>query len=122
MPEPSYEDVCSDTTGHAEAVRIEYDPSRVSYRELVKIFFTLHDPTQENRQGPDIGSQYRSVIFYHDEEQKREAAAVLEELEKSGRFSSGIMTALVPATEFWPAEEYHQSYYLKIGRRYGNIL
>ena len=122
MPEPSYQDVCSDQTGHAEAVQIGYDPEQVSYRQLLDIFFSLHDPTELNRQGPDIGTQYRSVIFYHTEEQKQTAEAVIDELNKSGKFSSQIVTALIPASTFWPAEEYHQSYYLKMGRRYGELL
>lgn len=119
-PSPSYQDVCSDLTGHVEAVQIEYDPVQVSYPKILDVFFSIHDPTQKNRQGPDIGSQYRSVIFYHTEEQRNYALKKIEELEQSGTFCSPIMTILLPATEFWPAEEYHQSYYLKIGRRYGN--
>lgn len=122
MPEPSYQDVCSDQTGHAEAVQIGYDPERVSYRQLLEIFFSLHNPTELNRQGPDIGTQYRSAIFYHTEEQKQTAEAIMDELNKSGKFSSRIVTALIPVSTFWPAEEYHQSYYLKIGRRYGELL
>lgn len=122
QPEPTYQDVCSDTTGHAEAVRVVYDPELISYRELLDVFFSNHDPTQLNRQGPDDGSQYRSAIFYHSEEQRCIAERVIDELNKSGKYHRPIVTELVQAQQFWPAEEYHQSYYLKMGRRYGGIL
>ena len=122
MPEPGYQEVCTGNTGHAEAVQIEYNPDQVSYRFLLDLFFSLHDPTEYNRQGPDIGTQYRSAIFYHTEEQKQTALMVIEELELSGKFRERIVTELVPATRFWAAEESHQSYYLKIGRRYGGIM
>jgi peptide-methionine (S)-S-oxide reductase len=120
-PDPTYQDVCSDQTGHAEAVQIEYNPDQVSYQQLLEVFFSLHDPTELNRQGPDIGSQYRSVIFYHSEEQKQTAIEFIDTLEKSGRFNLRIVTTLEPAGTFWPAEEYHQSYYVKMGRRYGGL-
>lgn len=119
MPDPTYQDVCAGRTGHAEAVQIEFNPDQVSYRKLLEVFFSLHDPTQLNRQGPDIGTQYRSAIFYHDEEQHRVARELIAELESEGRYPSPVVTQIVSAQEFWPAEEYHQSYFLKIGRRYG---
>lgn len=119
MPDPTYQDVCSGRTGHAEAVQIEFDPDQVSYRKLLEVFFSLHDPTQLNRQGPDTGTQYRSAIFYHDEQQHRIAREIIAELESEGRYPSPVVTQIVSAQEFWPAEEYHQSYFLKIGRRYG---
>jgi peptide methionine sulfoxide reductase msrA/msrB len=114
---PTYNQVCSDKTGHAEALRIVYDPSMVSYEELIEVFFGLHDPTQLNRQGPDIGTQYRSVIFYHNDEQKKAAQEMIARLEKSGRYSKPIVTEVVPAPEFYEAEEYHQQYYEKIKKR-----
>ena len=119
MPDPTYQDVCSGRTGHAEAVQIEFDPDQISYRKLLEVFFSHHDPTQLNRQGPDTGTQYRSAIFYHDEEQNRIAREMIDELESEGRYSSPVVTQIISAQEFWPAEEYHQSYFLKIGRRYG---
>ncbi|HOJ97502.1 MAG TPA: peptide-methionine (S)-S-oxide reductase MsrA [Methanospirillum sp.] len=117
--DPTYQDVCSDTTGHAETVAIEYDEAVLSYRRLLEVFFSLHNPTEINRQGPDIGSQYRSVIFYTTQEQKDEAERFIRELNDSGRYAATIATEIVPASPFWPAEEYHQSYYLKMGQRYG---
>ena len=110
---PSYEDVCSDETGHAEAVQVEYDPKQVTYEQLLDIFWSLHDPTQLNRQGPDIGSQYRSAIFYCNEEQKRAAIKSKEKLEKSGKRKKPVVTEIVPASTFYRAEEYHQKYWLK---------
>lgn len=112
---PTYEDVCSDKTGHAEVVQIEYDPEVISYQGLLDIFWDIHDPTTVNRQGPDIGSQYRSVIFYHNAEQEKLAHASKEALEKSGKFKSPVVTEIVPAKEFYKAEEYHQRYYEKRG-------
>ncbi|MCC6933288.1 MAG: bifunctional methionine sulfoxide reductase B/A protein [Deltaproteobacteria bacterium] len=112
---PAYEDVCSDTTGHAEAVRIEYDPSKISFEQLLKEFFALHDPTTLNRQGHDVGSQYRSIIFYADDEQKQQAAEFKKSLEKSGKFRSAIVTEIVPSATFYPAEDYHQKYIEKHG-------
>lgn len=119
--EPTYHDVCSDTTGHAEAVQIEYDPDLISYHNLLEIFFSLHNPTEFDRQGPDIGSQYRSVIFFHSEEQQKIATEFITAQTSSGRFEKPIATRIEPATTFWPAEDYHQSYYLKMGRRYGGL-
>jgi peptide-methionine (S)-S-oxide reductase len=113
LESPRYEDVCSDTTGHAEAVEIEFDPSQVSYEKLLDLFFHLHDPTQVNRQGPDSGSQYRSAIFYHDAEQQAAARAAVQGYQ--GRFRKKIATQIVPAARFWPAEEYHQKYFDKRG-------
>jgi peptide-methionine (S)-S-oxide reductase len=112
---PTYEDVCTDKTGHAEAVRIKYDPKEVSYRELLKVFFENHDPTTPNRQGPDVGSQYRSAIFYHTLEQKEAAEKYRADLDKSGRFQNKIVTEIVPAGSFYRAEEYHQQYFAKHG-------
>ena len=117
-PNPSYEQVCSGATGHAEVVQVTFDPSRISFRELLEVFFTIHDPTTLNRQGGDVGTQYRSAIFYHDEEQRRLAVASLEALAGSGRFDLPIATEIVPASTFYPAEEYHQNYYRKNPLRY----
>ncbi len=110
---PTYRDVCTDATGHAESVRVTYDPAQISYEELVRKFFGFHDPTQLNRQGPDVGTQYRSVIFYHSQLQKKTAEKVKAEFEKSGTFKKRIVTEIVPAGEFFEAEEYHQKYYEK---------
>jgi peptide-methionine (S)-S-oxide reductase len=111
MPSPSYKQVCSGTTGHAEVVQIDYDPAVVSYRELLKIFFTIHDPTTLNRQGADIGTQYRSAIFYHDEAQKRAAQEIIAELESEGVFANPIVTEVTALDTFYAAEDYHQDYY-----------
>lgn len=113
--EPTYEDVCSGKTGHAEAVEVVYDSSQISYQELLKVFWENHDPTTLNRQGPDVGTQYRSVIFYHTPEQKAAASASKEELQKSGVFKRPVVTEIIPATEFYRAEEYHQQYLEKRG-------
>ena len=113
LENPTYEDVCSDRTGHAEVVQVEFDPDEVSYEELVERFFELHDPTQLNRQGPDVGSQYRSVVFYHDPEQQKAAEAVREQAQT--RFSRPVVTQVEPASSFWPAEDYHQQYLVKRG-------
>lgn len=112
---PTYRDVCTGRTGHAEAVEVEYDPSRVSYEELLNLFWENHDPTTLNRQGPDIGSQYRSAIFFHTPEQETEARASRERLERSGRHRRPIVTEITPASEFYKAEEYHQQYFEKQG-------
>jgi peptide methionine sulfoxide reductase msrA/msrB len=112
---PSYEDVCTDRTGHAEAVQVTYDPAKLSYADLVRHFFSIHDPTQVNRQGPDRGSQYRSAIFYHDEDQRAEARKVMDELKSSGKYKKRLATELVRASAFYKAEEYHQKYYEKHG-------
>jgi peptide-methionine (S)-S-oxide reductase len=116
LPNPTYEDVCTDRTGHAEAVEVEFDPAEVSYRDLLKVFWEMHDPTTLNRQGPDAGSQYRSAIFFHAPEQEAVARASKEELERSGRHRRPIVTEILPAAEFWPAEEYHQCYLAKRGQ------
>lgn len=113
LPQPTYKDVCTDRTGHAEVVQVQYDPSKVTYEQLLDVFFELHDPTTLNRQGPDVGNQYRSAIFYHSEAQKAQAEAVKAQLEKSKRYSRPIVTQIVPASSFWKAEEYHQQYYEK---------
>jgi peptide-methionine (S)-S-oxide reductase len=112
---PSYEDVCSGRTGHAEAVEVEFDPTKVSYDDLLKIFWTSHDPTTPNRQGPDVGTQYRSAIFFHDAAQEAAARASKEALEKSGKLKRPIVTEIVAAGPFYRAEEYHQKYFAKHG-------
>ena len=113
---PTYQDVCTDKTGHAEVVEVEFDPSRISYDQLLNLFWSNHNPTTLNRQGPDIGTQYRSVIFYHSAEQQAEAQASKEALQNSGRFNRPIVTQIEPAPKFWPAEDYHQRYLQKRGR------
>ncbi len=113
---PTYEDVCSDETGHAEVVEVDYDPAEVSFEALLDVFWRNHDPTTRNRQGPDMGSQYRSVVFHHSPAQKAAAEAKLAELDKSGRFSRPIVTLIEPAPAFYRAEEYHQQYLAKHGR------
>lgn len=110
---PSYRDVCSDTTGHAEAVRVTYDPDRVSYDELLSVFWQLHDPTTSNRQGPDVGSQYRSAIFVHDADQREHAKASLQR--EQHNYAVPIVTEIVDAPAFYPAEDYHQRYFEKHG-------
>ena len=112
-PHPTYEQVCSHSTGHAESVQVEYDPKKTSYDKLLARFFELHDPTQVDRQGPDVGNNYRSAIFFSDEKQKKEARAVMEKLASSKRYPRPIATSLEPLSVFWPAEDYHQKYYLK---------
>lgn len=108
---PSYEAVCSGATGHAEAVQITFDPKVISYRTLLELFFAFHDPTTLNRQGPDLGSQYRSAIYTHDEEQRRTAESLVRELTEGQVFGAPVITEIVPAPEFYPAEAYHQEYY-----------
>ena len=115
MPNPTYEDVCSDRTGHAEVVQVTFDPARVTYDTLLDVFFTSHDPTQLNRQGPDVGRQYRSAIFYHSEEQREAAEAAKRKWEASGRWKRPVVTEISPAGPFWKAEEYHQRYLEKRG-------
>ncbi|MBW3576497.1 MAG: peptide-methionine (S)-S-oxide reductase MsrA [Actinobacteria bacterium] len=110
VQDPAYEQVCTDRTGHAEAVHVEYDPERVSYDDLLDVFWDNHDPTQLDRQGPDVGSQYRSVIFTHSEEQAATAKASREARDRSGRYRRPIVTAIEPAAVFWRAEGYHQRY------------
>ena len=111
---PTYEQVCSHTTGHAEATKVNYDPKKVSYETLLKHFFRIHDPTQLNRQGPDVGDQYRSAIFYLSDEQKQQAQKLIDELNES-KFDGKIVTTLEPAGKFWPAEQYHQKYTERTG-------
>ncbi|MCL5671834.1 MAG: peptide-methionine (S)-S-oxide reductase MsrA [Acidobacteria bacterium] len=115
LKDPTYKDVCTDKTGHAEVVQIDFDPSVVSYNDLLRIFWETHNPTTPNRQGPDEGTQYRSVIFFHTPEQEAAARASMEELEKAKVFMRPIVTQIVPAQDFWPAEEYHQKYLEKRG-------
>lgn len=107
---PTYEQVCTDKTGHAEAVQVEYDPNKISYEQLLDVFWQSHDPTTKNRQGPDVGSQYRSAIFFHDEEQENLAKRSKEKLQASGHYQQPIVTEILPATIFYPAETYHQRY------------
>jgi len=108
---PTYTDICNGDTGHAEVVQVRFDPAEISYRELLEVFFTLHDPTQLNRQGNDVGTQYRSAIFWHTPEQKAEAEAVIAELAASKQFDAPIVTEVTAATTFYPAEDYHQGYF-----------
>jgi len=115
LANPSYQDVCTDRTGHVEVVEVTYDPSQVSYGKLLDVFWENHDPTQLNRQGPDVGTQYRSVIFFHTSEQASAAQASKEARQGSGVYKRPIVTEIVPATEFWRAEEYHQQYLEKRG-------
>lgn len=115
FPNPSYEIVCTDKTGHAEAIQIEYDPNEVTYQELLKVFWSIHNPTTKDRQGFDYGKQYRSAIFFHTVEQESIAKKSKEELERSGRFKDKMVTEIVPASQFFKAEEYHQKYYMKHG-------
>ncbi len=112
---PTYKQVCTDTTGHAEAVEVTFDPERISYRQLLDIFWKIHDPTQYNRQGPDLGSQYRSAIFCHGDEQLHLAEESRDAMNASGRYRSSIVTGILPASVFWEAEEYHQKYHRKNG-------
>ncbi len=114
MPSPSYQDVCTDRTGHAEAVQVEYDPEQVSYDELLKVFWENHNPTTLNRQGPDIGIQYRSAIFFHDAEQEKDAKEYMKKLQDSMP-EKKVVTEIIPAKEFFKAEEYHQRYFEKQG-------
>ena len=115
LEKPTYKDVCTDTTGHAEVVEVEYAPETVSYDKLLEIFWSSHDPTQLNRQGPDVGGQYRSAIFFHGAEQEVVARASLEKLDASGRYPRPIVTEITPASTFWRAEDYHQQYLEKRG-------
>lgn len=107
---PSYQDVCGGHTGHAEVIQLVFDPSLMRYRDILDVFFSTHDPTTPNRQGNDVGTQYRSAIFWHSEEQKSAAASLLDELAHSGKYRDPIVTELAPASIFWPAEDYHQNY------------
>lgn len=113
---PSYSDVCTGRTGHAEVVEVEYDPSIVSYEELLKVFWENHDPTQHNRQGPDVGAQYRSAIFFHSPEQEAASRASKQTLERDGKYKRPIVTEITPTSKFYRAEEYHQQYLEKRGQ------
>ncbi len=117
-PNASYEQVCSGRTGHAEAVRVEYDPARLNYEQLLEVFWACHDPTTPNRQGPDVGTQYRSAIFHQNPEQEAAARQSLEKLESSGRVANPVVTEITPASEFYMAEDYHQQYFEKRGIRH----
>lgn len=110
-PNPTYEQVCSGATGHAEVVQLTFDPAKVTYREILEVFFAIHDPTTKDRQGSDVGTQYRSVIFTHDEEQKREAESIIAELTAERAYDAPIVTEVRPLEAFYPAEAYHQNYY-----------
>jgi peptide-methionine (S)-S-oxide reductase len=114
-PDPTYQMVCSGRTGHAEAVQVEYDSERISYDQLVEAFWAAHDPTTADRQGPDIGTQYRSAIFCHSPEQEEAATAAKTDMDSAGRFARPIVTQIAPATQFYPAEDYHQRYFEKRG-------
>ena len=115
LDSPTYEDVCTGRTGHAEVVEVEYDPSRVSYDELLAVFWDIHDPTTLNRQGPDVGTQYRSVLFFHIAEQEAAANKSKEKIQSSGRFTRDIVTEITPASQYYKAEDYHQQYLEKRG-------
>ncbi len=121
LDNPSYKDVCTDSTGHAEVVEVEYDASKVKYEDLLKVFWQNHDPTTLNRQGPDVGTQYRSAIFYHTPEQQKAAQASKEALERSKTFRRPIVTQIEPAGHFWRAEDYHQQYLEKRGLAHCHI-
>jgi peptide-methionine (S)-S-oxide reductase len=110
LENPTYEEVCTGRTGHAEVVDVEFDPSRIAYEELLQVFWACHDPTTLNRQGPDFGTQYRSVLFFYGPEQEAAARAAKEKLERSGRYRREIVTEITPASTYYPAEEYHQRY------------
>ena len=113
---PTYEDVCTDKTGHAEVVQVEFDPAQIAYQKLLDVFWSNHNPMTLNRQGPDVGAQYRSVVFYHSPEQKSQAEATKKALDQSGKFPRPIVTQIEAAPQFWPAEEYHQKYLQKRGQ------
>jgi peptide-methionine (S)-S-oxide reductase len=115
LKNPTYEDVCTDKTGHAEVIELTYDPKKITYEELLRVFWDIHNPTTKNRQGPDVGTQYRSAIFYHSPEQKTVAELSKKDLEQSGRYNKKIVTEITEATTFYPAEEYHQRYLSKHG-------
>ncbi len=110
---PTYEQVCTGDTGHAEVAQLTYDPEQISYRQILEIFFTLHDPTQVNRQGNDVGTQYRTSIFYHNDDQKQEAESIIAELENDGAFADPIVTEVTELDTFYPAEDYHENYYAR---------
>ncbi len=115
LENPNYKDVCTGRTGHAESIQLEYNSSVVSYEEILEIFWQIHDPTTPNRQGSDVGSQYRSIIFYHNEEQKKAALASKERLKNSGKYLRLVVTEIMPASTFYEGEEYHQKYFKKVG-------
>ncbi len=115
--EPTYEEVCTGRTGHAEVVRITFDPAVAGYRDLLEVFFTIHDPTTKNRQGHDVGTQYRSAIFFHSPEQEAAARETIARLDAAGLWPKPIVTQVEPAGEFWPAEDYHQEYFERVGGR-----
>jgi peptide-methionine (S)-S-oxide reductase len=117
LPDPTYEMVCTGQSGHTEVVEVEYDPSEIEYEALLELFWSIHDPTTLNRQGPDIGTQYRSAIYFHDAEQESAAKTSMEKLQQSGRFPSNIVTEITAAPKFYPAEEYHQKYLEKRGMK-----
>ena len=117
LKNPTYHDVCTDTTGHAEVVQVEFDPAQVPYEQLLDVFWNIHNPTTLNRQGPDVGTQYRSAIFHHSPEQETVARASKAKLEAAGRFKRPIVTEITPASEFYAAEEYHQQYLEKRGMK-----
>ena len=117
FPNPTYQDVCTGRTGHAEAIQLEFDPNVISYEDLLDIFWANHNPTTPNQQGPDVGSQYRSAVFFHDSDQENKARKAKQDLEESGKFSRKIVTEIVKATTFFNAEEYHQKYLQKDGLR-----
>ncbi len=121
IPQPGYEAVCTGRTGHAEVVQVRYDLEQVSYEALLTLFFEMHNPTTPNRQGPDVGSQYRSVIFFHSDSQRQIAATTIAALDASDRWNQPVVTQLVAAPEFWPAEEYHQRYLDKNGYGFCSI-
>ena len=114
---PTYEQVCSGETGHAEVVQVTFDPGQIGFEDLLAVFFTVHDPTTLNRQGNDVGTQYRSAIFFHSPEQERSARSVVAKLGAEGVFAQPIVTEIAPATRFWPAEDYHQRYFERVGDR-----
>jgi len=111
VPDPTYRQVCQGTTGHAEVVQVTFDPRQVSFREILEVFFTIHDPTTLNRQGPDVGTQYRSAIFYHTPEQKETAEQLIRELDEADIWGAPIVTEVAPLEKFYPAEDYHQEYF-----------
>jgi peptide-methionine (S)-S-oxide reductase len=117
VPDPTYEQVCTGTTGHAEVVQVTFDPAIISFREILEVFFSIHDPTTLNRQGNDVGTQYRSAIFYHSEEQKSIAEAMIRELDEAGHWRTPIVTEVTPFTAFYRAEDYHQKYYQNNSRQ-----
>jgi peptide-methionine (S)-S-oxide reductase len=121
LQNPTYKDVCTDGTGHAEVVQVTFDPAKVSYEQLLDVFWSAHDPTTLNRQGPDIGTQYRSAIFFHSPEQERVAQASKEKMQASGKFRRPIVTEITAASTFYPAEDYHQKYLAKRGLSHCHI-